>query len=167
MVEPSSVANKKYTNHLIGDDLKVQAVLNGIEKAIGADDMVGGAVNLLNIKGNLTFQFSFDFADGKKLSGTFNLPIETHPCLPHAHSMHAHLDPDNEVSSNVISEVISDADPRALIKCTPHDTKLAQITLRKFVDGFASPNGLIKGNYIDFSFALFNRHTKKWEGAGG
>jgi hypothetical protein len=63
------------TNFLVGDGDNIQVNLNGIE-APDADKVSMGSIRLGGLTGNLEFEFSFSFSDGKLLQGTFNLPIK-------------------------------------------------------------------------------------------
>jgi hypothetical protein len=70
------------TNFLLGDGINIQANLNGIEAPDSADDVSMGSIRFGDLTGNLQFEFSFSFSDGKLLQGTFNLPIKSDLICP-------------------------------------------------------------------------------------
>jgi len=69
-------------NYLVGDELKIQVNSNGIEVPDVADKVSMGTIRFQSLTGNLAFDFSFTFSDGKLLQGTFNLPIERDLACP-------------------------------------------------------------------------------------
>ncbi|HEY2736188.1 MAG TPA: hypothetical protein VGI70_19455 [Polyangiales bacterium] len=64
------------TNFLVGDGINIQVNVNGIEAPDTADNVTMGSIRFRSLTGNLQFDFSFYFSDGKRLRGTFNLPIK-------------------------------------------------------------------------------------------
>lgn len=69
-------------NSLLGDGINIQIDFNGIEAPDSADDVSMGSIRFEHLTGNLQFEFSFSFSDGKLLEGTFNLPIKSDLICP-------------------------------------------------------------------------------------
>jgi hypothetical protein len=71
-----------FTNFLVGDSDNIQIDFNGIETLESADQVSMGSIRFEHLTGNLQFEFSFSFSDGKLLRGTFNLPIKSDLICP-------------------------------------------------------------------------------------
>lgn len=69
-------------NFLEGNGLGIQVNVNGIETPDYVDRVTSGTVTVSSLTGNLAFEFSIVFADGKTLQGEFNLPLQAGHCPP-------------------------------------------------------------------------------------